>query len=40
MSEVLKTAVSTISNYWYTEKDSSILAQNKEILEIGNMMFK
>ena len=41
MSEVLKTAVSTIStisNYWYTEKDSSILAQNKEILEIGNIL--
>ena len=38
MSEVLKNAVSTISNYWYNEKDSCVLAQNKEILEIGNIL--
>lgn len=38
MSDVLKNAVSTISNYWYNEKDSCVLAQNKEILEIGNIL--
>ena len=35
---VIKNAVTTISGYWYNEKDSSVLAQNKEILEIGNVL--
>lgn len=42
MSDVIKNAVNntvnTISNYWYNEKDISVLTQNKEILKIGNIL--
>ena len=37
-SSIFNSVTSSVSNLWNTEKDSSVLAQNKEILKIGNML--